>query len=202
MLEAKVILWDNRFNNQLWRNDALTCVDGTNMDHPNYKPFWKGWFNHKTNGTGVAWEVALCIRTGHIVWINGPYPPGMYPDISIFRDALLSFLEQGERSEADDGYFAKALLGSIFTPKGNTRDEIDAEQRQLVRNFHETVNGRFKIWQCLEQECRHGVAKHSAMFRAVAVITQLTIEAGEPLFAVDYDQANYSTPEAFPLRLA
>ena len=33
----------------------------------------------------------------------------------------------------------------------------------------------------------HGFLKHSSVFRAIAVITQLSIECGQPLFDVEYD---------------
>ena len=50
---------------------------------------------------------------------------------------------------------------------------------------HETVNN-LKNFACLRIPFRHGVAKHAAAFRAVAVITQLLIEYGEPLYKVEY----------------
>ena len=48
--------------------------------------------------------MGLCILTGDIVWINGPYAPGLYNDLQIFWDSLVSQLEPNERVEADDGY--------------------------------------------------------------------------------------------------
>lgn len=64
--------------------------------------------------SGMRYEVALCILTGDIVWINGPFPCGYNPDITIFRMSLLSHLEEHERVEADDGYstLEKLLLRS------------------------------------------------------------------------------------------
>ena len=56
----------------------------------------------------VRYEVCICILTGDIVWINGPYQCGTWPDISIFRDSLKSFLAPNERVEADDGYIGEA----------------------------------------------------------------------------------------------
>ena len=37
------------------------------------------------------------------MWTNGPYEAGMWPDIEIFRDALISELAPNKRLEADDG---------------------------------------------------------------------------------------------------
>jgi hypothetical protein len=56
----------------------------------------------------------------------------------------------------------------------------------VARSRHETVKARFKSKQVLVKRFRHPLAFHSACFRAVAVITQLNIEAGESLFHVQY----------------
>ena len=55
-----------------------------------------------------------------------------------------------------------------------------------VRVRHETLNGRLKNWGILSQVFRHDIRRHGDVFRACAVITQLTIEHGEPLFVVEY----------------
>ena len=83
-------------------NDCLVSVDGTDFQIPyNGRKF----HSHKYKfGSALRYEVAVCIRTGELVWINGPYEPGIWSDLSIFRNALLSELEDGERCEADDGY--------------------------------------------------------------------------------------------------
>ena len=46
--------------------------------------------------SGLCYEVALCIMTGDIAWINGPYDRGIWPDIKIFHDSLMSHLGQNE----------------------------------------------------------------------------------------------------------
>ena len=48
------------------------------------------------------------------------------------------------------------------------------------------ANERFKQWACLKQVFRHDLLKHADVFQAVAVTTPLTIQLGEPLFAVEY----------------
>ena len=40
--------------------------------------------------------------------MNGPFEPGIYNDIAIFRSALLTELDEGEQVEADDGYMGEA----------------------------------------------------------------------------------------------
>jgi hypothetical protein len=45
-------------------------------------------------------------------------------------------------------------------------------------------NGRLKTWGILSQVFCHHITIHGNVFRACAVMTQLTIENGEPLFEV------------------
>lgn len=59
--------------------------------------------------------------------------------------------------------------------------------RDKVRARHETANRRFKIFGILSQRYRHDLSDHGYFLRGVAVLTQLSIEEGEELFAVDYN---------------
>ena len=61
----------------------------------------------QVNEPGVWEEVGLCICTGKIVKIHGPFPCGQWPDIKVFWHALISELEEGEKVEADLGYRGK-----------------------------------------------------------------------------------------------
>jgi hypothetical protein len=49
------------------------------------------------------------------------------------------------------------------------------------------LNGRLKNWGILSQVFRHHITMHGDVCRACAVVTQLTIENGEPLFEVEYE---------------
>jgi hypothetical protein len=44
-----------------------------------------------------------------------------------------------------------------------------------------------KTWGILSQVYRHDITRHGEVFRVVAIITQLAIENGSPLFQVDYE---------------
>jgi hypothetical protein len=150
-------------------------VDAADYRTYEWKPFWPGWFSPKFRGPGLRYEIALCIRTGDIVWSNGPFPCGRYPDIKIFRRDLIFELEDGE-VEADLGYRGETQY--VKTPQpGN-----DVQAR--VQEQHETVNKCFKQWNCLSRVFRHQLERHQVVFGAVAVITQLALENGEPLFDV------------------
>lgn len=181
-LEGSVILWRNRLKSDIGKT-CLVTIDGTDFRIQNVKPFWRGWYSHKFHGPGIRYEVAICIQTGDIVWINGPFACGVFPDITIFRSGLIHELRRGEKVEADDGYRGE---GDFISTPDDYENEEQHHEKDLARARHETGNGRFAVWNCLKYVFRHDVRKHSEIFRAVATITQLSIENGEPLFPVDY----------------
>lgn len=100
ILEPAVIVFNNRFKLEKG-NDCLLSVDGTDFQ---IEELGNKFYSHKFLGSALRYEVAICILTGDILWIHGPFEPGLYPDISIFRNALKHHLSQNERVEADDGY--------------------------------------------------------------------------------------------------
>ena len=56
-----------------------------------------------------------------------------------------------------------------------------------VRAHHEMLNGQLKNWGILSQVFCHHIMMHGDVFWACAVVTQLTVENGEPLFEVKYE---------------
>jgi hypothetical protein len=103
VLQSSVICWENRLKGDVGEV-CKTVVDGTDFEIFEPSPFLSIWKSHKFKGPGLRYEVATCIQTGDIVWINGPFPCGKYPDLTIFRLGLLHMLEDGEMVEADAGY--------------------------------------------------------------------------------------------------
>ena len=160
--------------------DCLLSVDGTDC------PIWKSgprWWSHKFKKSGVRYELGVAIHSGDIASIHGPYPCGEYNDIKIFRLGLKHDLDEGERVKADLGYAGDSSVkvpGPLYVNKKYRAVKRDVAAR------HETVNMRIKIFNCLTQKFRHSVDKHSMCFRALAVLTQLAIERGEPLYSVEY----------------
>lgn len=122
--------------------------------------------------------------------MNGPYEPGIWNDVKIFRNALLSMLGVGERVEADDGYVGDAPQ-YIKCPKSMGHHKATDEMQSIVRRRHETINKRFKQWNCLKQIFRGDITEHGMYFRFCAIVTQLCIENGEPLFSVDYEDPDF-----------
>jgi hypothetical protein len=162
---------------------CFVTVDGT--DCPIYEPtpFSRAWFSHKLNGPGLRYEVAVCIQTGDIVWINGGFPCGRWPDIKIFRLSLKHRLVPGEMVETDKGYKGEPTCAR--TPEDYV-SYIDKKAKSRARSRHETVNKRLKQWGCLNQTFRHDRRDHKLCFAAVAVCTQLSFERGERPFHCYY----------------
>ena len=102
----------------------------------------------------------------------------------------MSHLGEGERVEADDGYIGEAS-GCIKCPKSFSNPEETLFMQQRVRNRQETVNKRMKNWGVLKQVYRHRFSGHGDLFTAIAVITQITIDNGEPLFKCGYRDPPY-----------
>lgn len=124
----------------------------------------------------MRYEVAICIQTGHIIWINGPNPCGAWPDIKISRHKLAHKLGPNEMVEADLGYRGQAK--QIRTPHGRV-SRVDERAGKRARARQETINGKMKCWKCLTAAFRHPLDKHCDFFKAVAVCTQIGIETGE-----------------------
>lgn len=72
VLSADVIKLEKRFLGFDGSTNCLISVDGTHCPVNEPWPFEKKWYSHKFNGPAVAYEVAVGITTGFIVWINGP----------------------------------------------------------------------------------------------------------------------------------
>jgi len=169
------ILWENRKERDI-ANDCMVVLDGT--DYMISLQFNQNFFGYKFRAPGLRYEIATCIRTGKIVWINGPYPPGIYNDLMVARMGIIHYLEDRERFEADDGY--EALAPRYAKVPGNlTRDESKMELQQHVQRRHEQMNSQFKNWGVLRQRFWHlDLSLHLACFRAVAVILEVSLELG------------------------
>jgi hypothetical protein len=144
----------------------------------------KAFWSYKFKKSRLRYKMGLCIRTGDICWWSGPYAPGMWNDLAIFWDSLVSMLEPGERCETDGGYQGAApayvKCSGVLVADPNT-----AEIQQRVWCRQETVNERFKNWAILSTPYRHDFLEHQTVFGAIVVLTQLSF-AANPLFQVAY----------------
>lgn len=177
------ILFKNRFKNDNGSN-CLLSIDGADFKIPNHG---RKYYSHKFKGSGLRYEVGLSIQKGDICWIFGPFKCGQFNDLMIFRMGLKKELGRGEKVIADGIYGAEAPLkvrapGTIFSKPQNQAME------KRVRARHEHCNRRMKQWAILRQEFRHDLTHHESVFCAIAVMTQLCIQNGEPLATVSYKE--------------
>jgi hypothetical protein len=121
--------------------------------------FGRKFHSHKYKfGSTIRYEVAVCNLSGDLVWINGPHQPGIWNDLAIFRNALLTELDEGERVEADDGYRGESPRYVKCPASIGSRKEMETAAA-FVRRRHETMNKRFKQWGILKQVYRGDVGE-------------------------------------------
>jgi len=120
-------------------------------------PFNAGWWSFKKNAACVRYEVAVNIQNGWIVWINGPFPAGLYSDCRITVECgLLDNLQPDEKIIVDRGYPGH---NDIFVWPGGP-NALYAQMKRDSRACHETINQLFKEWSILNNHFRYAVEKH------------------------------------------
>ena len=176
------IRWENRY---MGDRDCfcLVTVDGTDFPIYEPEPFDEKWYSHKFEGPALRYELCVCIQTGWIVWTNGPFPAGLWPDLVISRNQLVDELDENERLLADGGY-QDAYSNYFETPTGY--NNADQYMKGVARARHETINGRLRRWGILRCRYRHNLEDHGRWFLAIANITQIIIEHEEPAFQIEY----------------
>ena len=110
----------------------------------------------------------------------GPYIAGSFPDRRIASIWLNRAMPRGEYYFADAGYKDKNVSCCVSRQQLN-----DVEKRRFdgLMARHETINRRFKEWGILQQIYRHSEICHGTVFNAIAVITQLDMEDGRPVWS-------------------
>ena len=148
-------------------NDALVTIDGTDMKVQMH--FDKRYFSHKFHSKGLRYEVGIYILTECIIWINGPFRCGI-PDIEIARQCLIGNLTLNEMADVDNGYEGEDW--HLRTPAAlHYRSKRGKQMKRRAGQRHETVNERLKNFNVLSNTFRLPLKRHSACFRAVAVLT-------------------------------
>ena len=151
------------------------------------------WFDPKSHSAGLAYEVAVAIRSSRIVWTNGPHPASKH-DMTIFRggtkkektetweqNSLYFKIPAGKKAIGDSGYAGEPEKIAISLPGHSVATKKFFAR---IKSRHETVNSRFKFFNILDHRFRHGREKHKMCFEAVCVIVQYDMENGHPLFEV------------------
>ena len=151
---------------------CFLSLDGTDFLINEPHPFSKKWFSHKFKAAGLRYEIGLCIRSSDIVWINGPFPAGDYPDLKISRNGILEWIEPLERIVADDGY---AGCWKIIHPQQGRTDNT-VLRRILAR--HENINLKIKKFKVMSERYAGDLAFHSVIAHAVFNVLQISIDLG------------------------
>ena len=161
----------------------------------------KAFKTHKFTTSGLRYEVGICILTGDIVWVIGPFPCGDWPDIEIFRFCLKQLLGENERVETDDGYIGEnptkaRIPGSLV----HDQDEKQLYVRTKVRRRHETINKEFKKFNIISDTFDRNRSMHVYYFMSVVVLTQLAINRGciQPFQVSEYDDVTANLPSIRP----
>jgi hypothetical protein len=145
------------------------------------------------------YEFCVCTdEPGKQVWLRGPFPPGEFPDITIFRGgdektamkdrdkcALYFEMPQDKKFAADSAY-AGEYDRIVLTMPEMKKEEIKWLNRLKARG--ETLHGRLKSFRVLGTRFRHGTGtedkmnRHQMATESVCLIVLYDCENGRPLF--------------------
>ena len=162
-------------------------MDGTDFPVTESTPFWPGWYSHKFKGAGVRYKIGVANSTGWLVWVNGPYACGQWPHQKIANHLLKHMLDEGETYICDGGY--NDMIGPNRRPTGH--HFFGDWMESLARARHETINGRFEEFKCLQAKYRHEKTEHFYFFAPCALITQLEIAEGSKIFQLEYRESEF-----------
>lgn len=149
-LEFDIIKLDNRFDAYTPGVQCLISVDCTHCPINEPWPFETMWYSEKLNGPGVSYEVAVCIKTGWIVWVNGPFEAST-PDSTIFIETLGHLIAEDEGVECDQGYKGDARMKQ----NNVNRSRKDRSQKSKARSRNEVINSRLKQFNILNVPFHH-----------------------------------------------
>jgi hypothetical protein len=143
--------------------------------------------SHKYAGkSALRYELRVDILMGNLVWDEGPYPAGAWNDIIFLTVFYCNVLSRASAS--------RPTLATWGTPKRSGAPTTTATQRRTLgcrvgrglatRRSTGTLKTGASWRKCTATTSR--LTAHGTVFYACAVITQLAIANGEPLFDVEY----------------
>ena len=186
-LKAELVVWP-----ESWDTIFTMTIDGVHfcIKEPTddvYK-FVRGVFSHKFGSAGLDYEIAISTFTQQVVHIAGPFRAGRN-DVQIFREeGLKEKIPDGCYAIADRGYREKIKPSKIRTQNYLDDDDVAMFKAEALAR-HETFNSRLERYSILQERFRSNMKteqyeKHGIVFNAVAVICQLEMMLGSPLFDV------------------
>lgn len=129
--------------------------------------------------------VATQIKTGKIVWINGPFA-GSVNDKTIFRDRLFERATLDHATGlADKGYICAEFEQVLAYPTsgGVLRRPLAREEEAVnrciatVRIHIERLMGLLKVWDILKDPWRGERSDHVTVFEVICRLTNLRLTA-------------------------
>lgn len=169
-----------------WDTVFIISVDGVHfkVKEPKHETLRRdpSYYSHKHNKAGLNYEIAICIFSNRVVWVNGPFKASRHDKTIMVTDGLLEKIPAGKRVIADRVY-RKVECVSIH-------NSMDCEEvrnfKRRVRSRQESFNERLERWESLKTCWKHGIAdnKHKIVLDAVATLCVYQIELEEPLFDV------------------
>jgi len=141
-------------------------------------------FSFKLNGAGLRHECAIDLFSSRIIWMNGPFLPGVYNDNTIFAEKGLK-----EKLAA----IGKKVLGDKMCnghpEECSTFNALDTKPVKImkarIQMRHEQFNNVVKSFNVMKHAFRHKpnkIEKHKMCFEAATVMCCYRMEHGEPLF--------------------
>ncbi|KAL3912528.1 MAG: hypothetical protein SGARI_001109, partial [Bacillariaceae sp.] len=110
-LKASKVVWEKFDEGEVFviSVDGVHCRIREVRTDPGSK-----WYDHKSHGAGVSYELGIAIRSGKLVWMKGPFPASQH-DMTTFRggkkddknkdpNSLMNKLEGKQLGVGDSGY--------------------------------------------------------------------------------------------------
>jgi hypothetical protein len=137
----------------------------------------KSFYSYKSKKSGLQFKVGLCIKTGDICWWSWPCAPGIWNDLSIFRDKLMTHLLPGEQVETDTGYHG-SKPEYVKCPDGLLADPDPAVKLMAARIWsqQETLNERFKNWAILCTPYHHEFSDTKQFLALLSCLPSLLLQ--------------------------
>ena len=181
------IFWEE----DLCRDDIwVLTVDGIHcwIQEPKH-PVWsqdRKYYSHKYGKSGLMYELGICLSTGRLLWMRGPFPAGT-SDITVARrEGLVDELSRrGQKAIGDRGYNGEPA--TISTPNAHDNKGVAIFKRRALMR-HENFNGIIKRFAVTHDCFRHSKERFELAFEAVCVIAQYKIENETPLYDILIEQ--------------
>jgi len=186
-LEVVKIVWPQ--DHEWGQTTFIISVDGVNFrfheeKHPTLSKN-PDLFDHKSNGPGLSYELALDVWKSRLVWAKRK-PITKDNDRKFFARAggLRSKIPDGKKAIADRGYRGKGGDAKVATP--NSFDHpLLKEFKARARMRQESFNQRIERFGALAAgRFVHSKERHEDIFFAVCVICCYEMELVSPLFDV------------------